>query len=152
MEQHETIKYCRKLKTMCDTIEDDFKREIFFLVCKRFTGFKCGAFETKNITKEEIMRSLIGKGYMNYKKDEKTGLFDKLPDDRSVRKAIRELLSDGYPIITTSHDKGCFIAEDVSELERPQEENHARAVAILAVDKGYNMVRTLLSGQQNFLQ
>lgn len=42
--------------------------------------------------------------------------------------------------------------EDPLELDRPQEENHNRAVSILAVDKGYNMVRQLLSGQQNFLR
>ena len=151
MENNTTIRYCQKLRSMCDLIEDDIKREIFRATCKKFTDFKCGIAETKNISKEELMRILISKGYMSYKINEETGLHDRLPDDRGVRKAIRELLTEGYPIITTSHDKGCFIVEDASELDRPQEENHSRAVAILAVDKGYNMVRTLLSGQQNFL-
>ncbi len=151
MENNTTIRYCQQLRKMCDLIEDDAKREIFRVTCKRFIDFKCGTAETKNVSKEEMMRNLIEKGYMSYKLDESTGLYTKLPDDRGLRRTIRELLTEGYPIITTSHDKGCFIVEDASELDGPQEENHSRAVAILAVDKGYNMVRQLLSGQQKFL-
>ena len=100
---------------------------------------------------KELMEILINKGYMNYRLDETTGQYTKLPDDRGVRKAIRELLTMGFPIITTSHDSGCFIVENVNEIDKPQKENHARAVSILAVDKGYNLVRDLLSGQQKFL-
>lgn len=149
--ENKTIKYCQTLRTMCDNIKDEIKYEIFLYVCRKFVDYKLGKTPSKNVSKPEIISHLINKGYMRYSVNTETGVRDKLPDDRSVRKAIRELLTEGYPIITTSNDKGCFIVEDPLELDKPQEENHNRAVSILAVDKGYNMVRQLLSGQQNFL-
>lgn len=150
--ENKTLKYCQTLRAMCDNIKDELKYEIFLFVCKKFVDFKLGKTPNKNVSKPEIISHLINKGYMKYSINIETGVRDKLPDDRGVRKAIRELLTEGYPIITTSNDKGCFIVEDPIELDKPQEENHNRAVSILAVDKGYNMVRQLLSGQQNFLR
>lgn len=151
MENNTTLQYLHKLRDMCETIEDGIKYQIFYQTCKRFNDYKRGVAPSKNISKKELMEILINKGYMNYRLDETTGQYTKLPDDRGVRKAIRELLTMGFPIITTSHDNGCFIVENVNEIDKPQKENHARAVSILAVDKGYNLVRDLLSGQQKFL-
>ena len=39
--------------------------------------------------------------------------------------------------MATAQDKGYFVAETLTEIDRPQRENKARATAILAVDKGY---------------
>ena len=40
MENNTTIRYCQQLRKMCDLIEDDAKREIFRVTCKRFIDFK----------------------------------------------------------------------------------------------------------------
>lgn len=64
-----------------------------------------------------------------------------------MREAARELLKQGLPIMATAQNKGYFVAETLSEIDRPQRQNKARATAILAVDKGYEKVRALLSGQ-----
>lgn len=138
--------YLYRLRELCDKIEDKFDYEVFYAVCKRFMDFKRGLADTKNITKPELLEILVEKGLMSYRRDEATGLFDKLPDDRSLRKSMRELLKKGFPIITTSHEDGCFIVENEDEVAKPQKENHSRAVAILAVDKGYNLVREFVRG------
>ena len=142
-------KYLYRLRALCDTIEDKFDYTVFYAVCKRYMEFKQNHVASKNITKTELLEMLVKEGLLNYRQDKSTGRFDMLPDDRSLRKSIRELLKKGYPIITTSHEGGCFIAETEEEVEAPQKENHSRAVAILAVDKGYRMVRAFISGGDN---
>lgn len=134
-------KFCKELAYLQREIKDDFQREVFARVFMGFYTFKKGNRKDKFVTKEQILRHLIEKGLMFPKSD------GALPDDRRVREAARELLKMGYPVVATSNNKGYYIAERESEIDRPQRQNHERAVAILAVDKGYNKVRALLSGQ-----
>ena len=138
--------YILRLRELCNTITDKFDYEVFYAVCKRFMHFKRGETETKNITKTELIDLLVSKGLMQMAFNKETGVYDKRPDDRMLRRSIRELLKKGYPVITTSHDGGCFIAETEEEVAAPQKENHSRAVAILAVDKGYNLVKEFIKG------
>lgn len=137
--------YLIRLRELCETLTDRFEYELFYAVCKRFMAYKQGSLTTKNITKTELIELLISKGLLSYKESKATGGLE-LPDDRTVRKVMRELLKKGFPIISTSHEGGYFIAEDPSELDKPQKENHSRAVAILAVDKGYNLARNFIVG------
>lgn len=141
--------YLYRLRALCDTIEDDFDRTVFYAVCKRFMEHKQGKTASKNITKAELLELLVEKGYLQNRYNDYTGAYDKAPDDRSLRKTIRELLKKGFPIITTSHEGGCYIAETEEEIDAPQKENHSRAVAILAVDKGYRLVRAFIAGVED---
>ena len=100
-----------------------------------------GERKAKNVTKAQILEYLCRKGLARKRSD------GSLPDDRKVREAARELLKQGLPIMATAQNKGYFVAETIAEIDRPQRQNKARAVAILAVDKGYEKVRALLSGQ-----
>lgn len=138
--------YILRLRALCDTITDRYEYEIFYAICKRFMLFKRGEAETKNITKTELIDLLVSKGLMQMVFNKETGLYDKYPDDRGLRRSIRELLKRGFPVLTTSHDGGCYIAETEEEVAAPQKENHSRAVAILAVDKGYNLVKQFIKG------
>lgn len=137
--------YLQRLRALCDTLEDKFEYTVFYGVCKRYMDFKKGASPTKNITKKELLEILVEANLMTMRKDP-ISKEEKLPDDRGLRKTIRELLKRGFPIITTSHEDGCFIAETEEEVDSPEKENHSRAVAILAVDKGYKMVRAFIRG------
>ena len=143
-------KYLLRLRALCETIQDKFDYEVFYLVCKRFMEFKQGNVPSKNVTKQELLERLVEKGLMQMRYNDYTGCYDKLPDDRSLRASMRELLKNGFPIITTSHEGGCFIVESEDEVDKPQKENHSRAVAILAVDKGYRRVREFLKGGENY--
>lgn len=138
--------YLLRLRALCETIDDKYDYEVFYAVCKRFMQYKRGEAESKNITKTELIDLLISKGFMSMVYNKETGAYDKRPDDRGLRRSIRELLKKGYPVITTSHNDGCFIAENEEEVAAPQKENHSRAVAILAVDKGYNLVKAFIKG------
>lgn len=144
--EKEVKAYLLRLRQLCETIEDKYEYAVFYAVCKRFMQFKRGEAATKNISKNELIDILIEQGFMKYSLNKASGEYDKRPDDRGLRKVIRELLKRGFPIITTSHDDGCFIAETEEEVAAPQKENHSRAVAILAVDKGYNLVKEFIRG------
>lgn len=135
------MKYLKELYWLMHKIKDDYQREVFNCVCMGFQAFKMGRLQSKFVTKETILKHLIGKGFVQRKPD------GTLPDDRKVRETARELLKQGYPIMATAKEKGFFIAETIAEIDEPQKQNYDRAVAILAVDKGYNKVRELLSGQ-----
>ena len=108
--------------------------------------YKQGKICTKHVTKKELWKQWIEQGLLQYRYNVASGKHDMLPDDRCVRMATRELLKNGFPILTTSQNKGFFIAESAEEVDRPQKENHSRAVAILAVDKGYKQVREFING------
>lgn len=137
-------RYFKELAYLQKNISDDFMRQVFRRVFMGFYSFKLGKRKDKFVTKEQILYHLIDEGFMQRRPD------GELPDDRRVREAARELLKMGYPVVATSNNKGYYIAERESEIDRPQRQNHERAVAILAVDKGYNKVRALLSGQTRF--
>lgn len=144
--KEEDKNYLLRLRALCDTITEPLKYEVFYTACKRFMLYKQGKLCTKHVTKEEVIKHLIGRGLLQYRYNAVSGKYDKLPDDRCVRMATRELLKSGFPILTTSQDRGFFIAESAEEVDRPQKENHSRAVAILAVDKGYKQVREFING------
>lgn len=137
------LAYLKRLRVRMDDISDAFERAVFFRVCAGLQQFKQGKTASKYVTKAEILEYLVGRGFM------KRTAAGKLPDDRRVREAARELLKCGFPIMATSAEKGYFIAERTEEIDLPQKQNHDRAVAILAVDKGYEKVRALLLGQQS---
>lgn len=134
-------RYFKELAYMQNKITDDFARQVFRRIFMGYYSFKIGKRKDKLVTKGQILEHLIGEGLMQRRPD------GTLPDDRKVRESARELLKMGYPVVATSNSKGYYIAERESEIDRPQRQNHERAVAILAVDKGYNKVRALLSGQ-----
>ena len=144
MTEHEK-QYLIRLRALCETLTDNFEYELFYAVCKRFMSYKQGTSPTKNITKKEVLETLISKNLLSYRVNKASNELE-LPDDRMVRKVMRELLKKGFPIISTSHEGGYFIAEEPTELDKPQKENYSRAVAILAVDKGYNRARTFILG------
>lgn len=131
----------KELRWKMDDIEDDFERAVYYFICVGFQEYKYGRRKTKQVTKEQILEYLCRNGLASRRAD------GSLPDDRKVREAARELLKQGLPIMATAKSKGYFIAETLAEIDRPQRENKARATAILAVDKGYEKVRALLSGQ-----
>ncbi|MEG2541276.1 MAG: hypothetical protein RSB59_05870 [Clostridia bacterium] len=135
------FEYLNELKSMCNSIKDDFNREIFNIVCCRFQGFKMSSSISKLVSKEYIINELINSGYLQRKND------GSLPDDRKVRAAARQLLQGGLPIVATSNSKGYFIAEEPQEIDTPQRQNHKRAMALLEVDKAYNGIRQRLMGQ-----
>lgn len=134
----------KRLHTICEAIPDEFSRAVFYRVCIGLQLRKQGLATTKYVTKEQILEYLVTKGLARRRPN------GDLPDDRTVREAARELLKQGYPIMATSAEKGYFIAERTEEIDLPQKQNYDRAVAILAVDKGYNKVRAFLAGQMSF--
>ncbi len=135
------MNYLKELRWRLNDINNDYERAVYKYICFSFQEWKYGRRQSKNVTKEELLSHLCRIGLSKRRAD------GKLPDDRKVREAARELLKQGLPVMATAQNKGYFIAETVSEIDRPQKQNKARATAILAVDKGYDKVRTLLSGQ-----
>ncbi|MCM1222913.1 MAG: hypothetical protein NC548_51525 [Lachnospiraceae bacterium] len=136
-----TQEYLVYLKGQYDKLSDPIEKSVFYLACKKFQDYKAGKLADKQITKETILLDLIDKGIIIQKGT-------KLPDDRPVRRAARELLKRGYPIMADSTEKGYCIVETVKEIDLPQKQNYDRAINILAVDKGYNIVRQMLGGQE----
>lgn len=70
-------------------------------------------------------------------------------DERSIRKCIRELRREGYPIISTSREKGYRIAKSISDAmycikEMRNREKDIKETADCMEAKCYDMV---LSGQ-----
>lgn len=135
------MNYLKELAWKVHGIKDDFQRAVYYRICIGFQLYKQGKSQTKNVTKEQILGYLCKKGLAVRRAD------GKLPDDRKVREAARELLKQGLPVIATARSKGYYIAETLAEIDKPQRENKARALAILDVDKGYEKVRALLMGQ-----
>lgn len=135
------MNYLKELRWRLNDINNDYERAVYKYICFSFQEWKYGRRQSKNVTKEELLSHLCRIGLSKRRAD------GKLPDDRKVREAARELLKCGFPIMATSAEKGYFIAERTEEIDLPQKQNHDRAVAILAVDKGYEKVRALLSGQ-----
>ncbi len=139
-----TQEYLLYLKKQYNRLTDDIEKSVFYLTCKKYQSFKQGLADNKQVTKESIILDLIEKNILHYKKD------GSLPDDRPIRQAARELLKKGYPIVADSTTKGYSIVEKISEVDLPQQQNYDRAINILAVNKGYNKIRIMLGGQEEF--
>ena len=131
----------RELRWKMDGIKDDFERAVYYYICVGFQEFKYGKRETKQVTKEQILRYLVRKGLVRERAD------GSLPDDRKVREAARELLKRGLPIVASAHRKGYFVAETPAELDATRRENKSRVKALLDVDKGCDAACALLMGQ-----
>ena len=140
----ETMNYLKQLLKMCKDIKDPFDYAIFYEVCKKYQQFKQGKTENKYITKKELIETMLKNGSMALKTD------GTLPDDRMLRKRIRGLLKSGYPILASSKNAGYYVCDNLEEVDMPQTQNYDRAISILAVNKGYNKVRTMLGGQIKF--
>ena len=69
----------RELRWKMDGIKDDFERAVYYYICVCFQEFKYGKRETKQVTKEQILRYLVRKGLVRERAD------GSLPDDRKVR-------------------------------------------------------------------
>ena len=138
--------YLHKLKELYNRLPESFEREIFYIVCKRYQDHIKGITATKNISKKEIIRKLIDKGLMQMSIDKKTGE-EKLPDDRGVRNAVRKLMKNGLPILSSSTMTGYYICDNTQEIKQPYEENKSRALSILAVQKGYDKMISFINGQ-----
>lgn len=133
--------YLKELAWKGHCLTDDYERIIFNYIGYCFQEYKLGKRDTKYVTKREILEYLCRKGLTKKKAD------GSLPDDRGVRRAARELLKKGLPVLATAGSKGYFIAETVNEIDHPQRENKAKATAMLAIDKGYDKARALIMGQ-----
>lgn len=107
----------KELRWKMDGIKDDFERAVYYYICVGFQEFKYGKRETKQVTKEQILRYLVRKGLVRERAD------GSLPDDRKVREAARELLKRGLPIAASAHRKGYFVAETPAELDATRREN-----------------------------
>ena len=103
-------------------------------------NFLTATGKQNSLRKKQILQNLCDKNLC----EKRNG---GLPDDRRLRERARDLLKRGYPIMSTSKENGYFIADSCGEIDRPQAENHKRAISILAIDKGYNKVRQMLGGQ-----
>ena len=133
--------FLAELRWKFDGIKDDVTRVVYRCICYQFQEYLCGNRETKQVTKEQILRYLCGLGLMKFRAD------GSLPDDRKVREAARELLKRGLPIVASAHKKGYFVAETPAELEATRRENKSRVKALLDVDKGCDAAVAMLMGQ-----
>lgn len=137
----QTKSYLLTLKKMHDELQDQYERAVFFYACCAFQEHARGKWETKYVTKSQLLDYLCRVGLAHRRAD------GKLPDDRKLRETASELLVKGYPLLATSKARGYFIAASLDEIDAPERENHARALSTLAREKGYKRVRSLLSGQ-----
>lgn len=135
------MNYLKELRWRLNDINNDYERAVYKYICFSFQEWKYGRRQSKNVTKEELLSHLCRIGLSKRRAD------GKLPDDRKVREAARELLKKGYPIVASSKNKGFYVAESEKEIDCPQKQNHERALALLAADKGYEKMRAFLSGQ-----
>lgn len=130
-----------ELRWKMNGIKDDFEREVFKFICFQFQEYKRGNRETKQVTKEQILRYLASIGLVNMRVD------GSLPDDRKVREAASRLLRRGLPIVATAHKKGYFVAETPEEINITRREYRSRINRMLDVEKGCDAACALLMGQ-----
>lgn len=143
--------YLIRLKTLHDRIVDQpMYSAIFFALCKQYERHLMNNSTPKYLAKEQLLQVLIDKGILNYSIDKITHE-KKLPDDRTLRKAVRTLTRYGYPIISSSKVKGYCIADNSNEVVQPMQENHKRAIMCLAVEKGYGKMQAFINGQLDCL-
>ena len=138
--------YLTKLKKIYNSIPQKFEQEIFYILCKQFQNYITGQSDTKYVTKESITRYLIDKGLMQWSYD-KQNHEPKLPDDRPIRRAVRILMRNGLPILSSSTSAGYYICDNLKEIEQPMNENKKRALAILSRQKGFEIMQNFINGQ-----
>ena len=131
----------KELRWKMDGIKDDFEREVFKYICFQFQEYKRGNRETKQVTKEQILRYLVRKGLVRERAD------GSLPDDRKVREAASSLLRRGLPIVATAHKKGYFVSETPEEINVTRREYRSRINRMLDVEKGCDAAVAMLMGQ-----
>ena len=78
---------------------------------------------------------------------DKTTKEEKLPDDRAVRGAVRRLMKNGLPILSSSTIAGYYICDNTNEIEKPYNENKKRALKLLAMQKSFDKMAGFVSGQ-----
>ena len=130
-----------ELRWKMEGIKDDFEREVFKFICFQFQEYKRGNRETKQVTKEQILRYLASIGLANMRAD------GSLPDDRKVREAASRLLRRGLPIVASAHRKGYFVAETPEEINVTRREYRSRINRMLDVEKGCDAAVAMLMGQ-----
>lgn len=130
-----------ELRWKMEGIKDDFEREVFKYICFQFQEYKRGKRETKQVTKEQILRYIVSIGLANMRAD------GSLPDDRKVREAASSLLRRGLPIVASAHKKGYFVAETPEEINVTRREYRSRINRMLDVEKGCDAACALLMGQ-----
>lgn len=138
--------YLIKLKKIYNRIPNEFEREIFYVLCKKYQSFLQGKQNTKYVTKDEIILHLIKNGFMKMGVDKTTGI-EKLPDDRAIRNSVRKLMKNGLPILSSSTSAGYYICDSIKEIKQPMEENKKRALSILSRQKGFEIMQNFINGQ-----
>lgn len=133
--------YLMRLAELKNRTKDDFERTVFDIVCCAYQSYLLGKRQTKYVEKEHLLQVLVSKGFLTSR------IEGKLPDDRRLRETCRNLLKRGYPIMASSVTNGYFIADDVSEVQQPMNENHKRALEILAAERGYKRSMQFMLGQ-----
>lgn len=133
--------YLKRLAELKNRTKDDFERVVFDIVCCAYQSYLLGKRQTKYVEKEYLLQMLVAKGFLTSR------IEGKLPDDRRLRETCRNLLKRGYPIMASSVTNGYFIADDVSEVQQPMNENHKRALEILAAERGYKTAIQFMLGQ-----
>ncbi len=133
--------YLMRLAELKNRTKDDFERTVFDIVCCAYQSYLLGKRQTKYVEKEHLLQVLVSKGFLTSR------IEGKLPDDRRLRETCRNLLKRGYPIMASSVTNGYFIADDVSEVQQPMNENHKRALEILAAERGYKTAIQFMLGQ-----
>ena len=133
--------YLVRLAELKNRTKDDFERTVFDILCCAYQAYLLGKRETKFVEKEYLLTKLVAKGFLTSR------IEGKLPDDRRLRETCRNLLKRGYPIMASSVTNGYFIADDVSEVQQPMNENHKRALEILAAERGYKTAIQFMLGQ-----
>lgn len=138
--------YLFKLLAIYNNIPNGIEKEIFYFLCKQYQQFLLGKRDTKYVTKEEIILEMIDKGLMKMSFDKKNNK-EKLPDDRGIRMAVRRLMKNGLPILSSSTSAGYYICDRAEEIEQPYNENKKRALSILARQKGFEIMQNFINGQ-----
>lgn len=139
-----TQAYLVQLKLKYDRLTDEYERAVFYTVCKAYQDVVRKLRKSKYVTKEEMLRYLSRKGLITEKEAQAT-------DPRRLRDVCRDLLKRGYPIIATSKTHGYFVPESEDEIDLAKGENRSRGKSVFDADKGYERIRQLLLGQQDFL-
>jgi hypothetical protein len=140
------LTYLQRLKMLYEKIPDEFSRAIFYFICKKYQEHLKNTSVSKNATKKEILLDLIDKNLLTMTIDKETKE-EKLPDDRTVRSAVRKLMKSGFPILASSKSAGYYICDNINEISQPLNENHKRALKLLAMEKSYQKMSGLVSGQ-----
>lgn len=87
---------------------------------------------TTNGTLKADVRSLLRYGKKNARKGEEFARLLGFKDDRCVRLAIRELIADGLPVISSVHPPyGYYIADNPEEITEHLGELRHRALEVL---------------------